>query len=78
MDTAVFVCVPANPGSSVIWSLEPPITSTRPNYSSYFVLIENVDTDNVSVSCTVDDKTSTSTLSIQGECIFFCTDEKTF
>ena len=64
MDTAVFVCVPADPSFEVMWLFDISNTVTGPN--GYYISIANVEMS-VTVSCMTNGNSSSATLSVQGK-----------
>ena len=69
MDTAVFVCIPADPSFHIMWSSDIPNTLTGPN--SYFLYITDVGRPGT-VSCTVNGNIYSSLLTIQGKLSLYC------
>lgn len=63
MDTAAFVCVPANASLQTMWSNHPNSDSGTNNF---YLTITNV-TENATVMCTVDVETVDASLVVQGK-----------
>jgi len=69
MDAAAFVCVPANSFFQPVWSFhDTPNAIIGPN--NYSLCLKDVE-NSVSISCTVNGKTSYSFLSLQGK-LYYC------
>ena len=61
MDTAAFVCVPANTTMQTTWSDHPNSVN-----DSFYLIITNV-TENATVLCTADGETINASLIVQGK-----------
>ena len=59
MDTAAFVCIPANASIQVTWSV------SVSGANNFYLIIENV-AENTTVTCTVDGETTSASLLVQG------------
>ena len=62
MDTAVFVCVPADPSYDTVWEFD----DTTGNINGYYISIPSVDML-TTVSCTVNGNSSSATVTVQGK-----------
>jgi len=63
MDTAAFVCVPANTAIQASWSTH---TNAYTGANNFTLTITNV-AENATVSCTVDSSTVSASLTVQGK-----------
>ena len=67
MDTAVFVCVPADPLFEAMWLFDTLNTVTGPN--GYYIRITDVEMSD-RVSCMTNGNSSSANLIVQGKLIF--------
>ena len=65
MDTAAFVCVPANSSIQVMWSDVPNFVIGA---NTFYLTVSNV-TENATIMCTVDVETANASLVVQGKSI---------
>jgi len=66
MDTAVFVCVPANPSFEAMWLFDTLNTLIGPN--SYFINITDVELSDT-VICTANGNSHSANLTVQGKLV---------
>jgi len=69
MDTAVFVCLSANLSFRTVWSFHNTLNAIIGQPNNYSLCLKDVE-KSVSISCTVNGKTSNSFLSLQGNFMF--------
>ena len=62
MDTAAFVCIPANTSIQATWSDH---SGSFTGANNFYLIIENVE-QNTTVTCTVDGETKSAFLLVQG------------